>query len=253
MADPTGKNAAVLGIGRSLIIGLAIVVTAGVLGKAAIEAFRIKHQEKRITVTGSATRRIKSDLVVWRATVRSQNPELTAAYKKLSADVPVVVDFIKAHGIDEKQITVEAASITEVHPVTEQGNTNEAVIAAYQAEQDVVVESTDIPRVEQASREATQLLDKGVYVQSASPLYIYTKLAPLKIQMLADASKDARLRAEQIAVNTNSTLGKLITGRMGVMQVNEKFSSEVSSEGNNDKTTLEKDVLAVVTASFEVK
>jgi hypothetical protein len=253
MAETTSKSAAMLGIGRSLVIGLAIVVTSGVLGKSLVEAFRIKHQEKRITVTGSATRRIRSDLIVWRASVRSQNPELTAAYKKLSADVPTVVDFIKAHGIGEKQITVEAASINEVHPRTEQGVENEAVIAAYLADQNIVIESTDIPKVEQISREATQLLDKGVYVQSAPPLYIYTKLAPLKIQMLAEASKDARLRAEQIAINTNSSLGKLITGRMGVMQVNEKFSSEVSAEGNNDKTTLEKEVLAVVTAVFEVR
>lgn len=37
------------------------------------------------------------------------------------------------------------------------------------------------------------------------------------------------------------------------MQVNPKFSSEVSSEGNNDESTLEKDAMAVVTASFEVR
>jgi hypothetical protein len=129
----------------------------------------------------------------------------------------------------------------------------EAVVAAYVAQQDVEVESTDIPKVEQISREVTQLLDRGVYVQSTPPLYIYTKLAPLKIAMLADASKDARLRAEQVAINTQSTLGKLITARMGVLQINEKFSTEVSAEGNNDKTSLEKDVLAVVTASFEVR
>ena len=218
-----------------------------------MEAFRIKHQEKRITVTGSATRRIRSDLIVWRATVRSQNPELTGAYKKLATDVPTLVEFIKSRGMTEQQVTVAAASITEVHPRTQEGVEQEALIAAYVAEQDVEVESTDIPKVEQISREVTQLLDRGVYVQSSPPRYIYTKLAPLKIQMLAEASKDARLRAEQIAINTNSTLGKLITGRMGVMQVNEKFASQVSAEGNNDKTTLEKDVLAVVTASFEVR
>ena len=40
---------------------------------------------------------------------------------------------------------------------------------------------------------------------------------------------------------------------MGVMQVNEKFATQVSAEGNNDKTTLEKDVLAVVSAAFEVR
>jgi hypothetical protein len=236
-----------------VVLGAAIVITAAVLSAGLVEAFRIKHQEKRITVTGSATRRIRSDLIVWRATVRSQNAELTGAYKKLATDVPQLVDFIKAHGMTEQQVTVSAASITEVHPRTQDGMTQEAVIAAYVAQQDVTVESADIPKVEQISREVTQLLDRGVYVQSTAPLYIYTKLAPLKIQMLAEASKDARLRAEQLAVNTGSSLGKLITGRMGVMQVNEKFATDVSAEGNNDKTTLEKDVMAVVTAAFEVR
>jgi uncharacterized protein len=39
---------------------------------------------------------------------------------------------------------------------------------------------------------------------------------------------------------------------MGVMQINPANSTEVSAEGNNDKSSLEKDVLAVVTATFGV-
>jgi uncharacterized protein len=58
---------------------------------------------------------------------------------------------------------------------------------------------------------------------------------------------------EQLAANTGAHLGKLITARMGVMQVNPKFSTEVSGEGNNDKSALEKDAMAVVSASFEVR
>ena len=253
MVDQGSHRLALFGVARSLVIGVAIAATAAILSAGLVESFRIRHQEKRITVTGSATRRIRSDLIVWRATVRSQNPQLTEAYKKLAADVPTLVEFIKARGMTEQQVTVSAASITEVHPRTQEGIEQEALIAAYVAHQDVEVESADIAKVEQISREVTQLLDRGVYVQSSPPLYVYTKLAPLKIQMLAEASKDARLRAEQIVVNTNSALGKLITGRMGVMQVNQKFATDVSAEGNNDKSTLEKDVMAVVTAEFEVR
>ena len=61
-----------------------------VLGRAGVQAFRIKHAEQRVVVTGSATRRIQSDFVVWRAVVKSQAPEMAQAYKKLSADVPAV-------------------------------------------------------------------------------------------------------------------------------------------------------------------
>ena len=244
------------GLASSLRVGVlaaAGVAAAAIFARAVVKSFEIKHQEQRVTVTGSATRRIHSDLIVWRAHLRAQNADLTVAYKKLAADVPVVMAFIQARGMTDREITVSAASITEVHPRTNEGVLQEELIAAYHAEQEIAIESTDIAKVEQLSREATQLLDRGVYIQSDAPLYVYTKLAPLKIQMLAEASKDARLRAEQIARNTGSHLGKLITARMGVMQVNPKFSSEVSSEGNNDKTSLEKDALAVVTASFEVQ
>jgi hypothetical protein len=238
---------------RALIVGVAVVVAAGLVGRALVESFRIHHQEKRITVTGSATRRIRSDSIVWEASVRSRDAGMTAAYKKLATDMPVLMQFIKAHGVPDTEVTPSAASITEVHPRDQNGVYQEDQIVAYVAEQRVTVISSDIPKVEKISREVTELLDKGIYVHSEAPLYIYTNLAALKIQMLAEASRDARLRAEQIAQNTGASLGGLLSSKMGVMQINPAFSTEVSAEGNNDKTTLDKDVLGVVTASFAVR
>jgi uncharacterized protein len=238
---------------QSVVLGVAMVVGLALLGQALVEAVRIRQKEQRITVTGSATRRIRSDFIVWQATVRSQDPTLTAAYKKLATDVPVLVEFIKARGINPQDITVLSTSVREVHPRNEQGMERQEVVAAYITEQIVKVKSAEIPKVEQASREATELIDRGLYVHSDAPLYIYTKLAELKVKMLAEASADAKLRAEQIANNTGARLGGLLNARMGVLQVNPEFSSEVSWDGNNDKTTLEKDVLAIVTASFGVR
>jgi hypothetical protein len=240
-------------LARATIVGVAVVVAAALLGRALIDSFRIHHQEKRITVTGSATRRIRSDSIVWEASVRARDQGMTAAYKKLATDMPVLAQFIRAHGVPDAEVTTSAASISEVHPRDQNGVYQEDQIVAYVAEQHISVLSTDIPKVEKISREVTELLDKGIYVHSQSPLYIYTKLAALKIEMLADASRDARLRAEKIAQNTGATLGGLLSSRMGVMQINPAFSTDVSAEGNNDKTTLDKDVLGVVTASFAVK
>ncbi len=240
-------------LARALIVGTSVVVAAALFGRSLIDSFRIHHQEKRITVTGSATRRIRSDSIVCEASVRARDPGMTAAYKKLAADMPVLAQFIKARGVPDPDVTTSAVTISEVHPRDQNGVYQEDQIVAYVAEQHVTVISNDIPKVEKISREATELLDKGIYVHSQAPLYIYTKLAALKIQMLAEASRDARLRAEQIAQNTGASLGGLLSSRMGVMQINPAFSTDVSAEGNNDKTTLDKDVLGVVTASFAVK
>ena len=250
MADDDDRQKALFRILRPVAIGLSIVAAAGFLGKALVDAIRIRQKEQRVTVTGSATRRIRSDFIVWEAKVRSRDAVLTVAYKKLAADVPIVVDFLKTRGISEPSIKVHSTVVTELHPHDPEGREQSEVTVGYITEQMVQVKSDEIAKVERASREATQLIDLGIYIHSEAPLYMYTKLAELKIQMLAEASKDAHLRAEQIATNTHSRLSGLITAKMGVLQVNPEFSSEVSWDGNNDKTTLDKDVLAIVTASF---
>jgi uncharacterized protein len=250
VTDDVNKFHALSRLLRAIAIGLAIVIAAAFVGKALVDAIRVRQREQRITVTGSATRRIQSDFIVWESRVQSRDAVLTAAYKKLAADVPIVVAFLKARGIGEGNIKVHSTVVTELHPHDQEGKVQEEVTVGYITEQTVQVKSNEIAKVEQASREATQLIDRGVYIHSAAPLYIYTKLAELKIQMLAEASKDAHLRAEQIALNTHAKLGGLLIAKMGVLQVNPEFSTEVSWDGNNDKTTLDKDVIAIVTASF---
>ncbi|HTQ08344.1 MAG TPA: SIMPL domain-containing protein [Polyangiaceae bacterium] len=240
-------------LARALVVGTAVVAAAGLVGRAIVDSFRIHHQEKRITVTGSATRRIRSDSIVWEASVRSQDPSMTVAYKKLASDMPVLVQFVEGHGVPDAEIATSSTSVSEVHPRDQNGVFQEQVTASYIVEQHLTVTSKDIPKVEKVSREVTDLLDRGIYVHSEAPLYIYTNLAALKIQMLADASRDARQCADQIATNTGATLGGLLAAKMGVLQINPAFSTEVSAEGNNDKTTLDKDVLGVVTASFAIR
>ena len=71
--------------------------------------------------------------------------------------------------------------------------------------------------------------------------------------MLHEAAKDTRVRAQQIADATGARLGPLRSARMGVMQINPADSTETSSEGNNDTSSLDKDVIAVVTSNFQLE
>ena len=49
-----------------------------------------KKGDQTVAVTGSAKKRIKSDLVIWKAAVTYQAPQLADAYKSLSENVPLV-------------------------------------------------------------------------------------------------------------------------------------------------------------------
>jgi len=85
------------------------------------------------------------------------------------------------------------------------------------------------------------------------PEYHYTKLAELKIDIQADAAKDAMVRDDKIAKATGRSLGPMRDARMGVIQITPKLSNQVSDYGINDLSSIEKEITEVVNASFEIE
>ena len=49
------------------------------------------------------------------------------------------------------------------------------------------------------------------------------------------------------------SVGKLMGADMGVINVNPANSTETSWEGNNDTSTLEKDIITIVHITYELK
>lgn len=81
--------------------------------------------------------------------------------------------------------------------------------------------------------------------------YLYTKLADLRIETLGEAMKDASERAKVMAESSGSKLGELrATLCMGVFQVTPRNSTDVSDYGYYDTSSKEKDITAVVKASY---
>ncbi len=210
-----------------------------------------KKSEQTVTVTGSARKRIKSDLVIWKSAVTYQAAELSAAYKSLSDNVPKVKQYLISKGIPENQITISSISSTTLKGKDSEGNET-GQITGYSLRQELEVRSNDVEKIAKIAREATELINQGILLESMAPEYTYTKLADLKIEMLEGAAKDAKERAAKIASSTGSQIGSVRSAKMGVMQITPADSNEVSDYGMNDTTSLEKDITAVVNVSFAV-
>lgn len=229
-----------------LALGLVIATTIG--GWFFVKG---KKGDQTITVTGSARKRITSDLVIWTSAISYQASTLSEAYRSLSESVPRVKAYLVSKGIPENQITVSSISSQTLHGRTsEGGETSE--ITGYSLRQELSVQSTEVNKIEQIAREATELINQGILIESMPPQYLYTKLGDLKIEMLAEAAKDAKRRAEQIAQSTDSSIGSVRTARMGVLQITAADSTDVSDSGMNDTSSIEKDITAVVNIGFAV-
>ncbi|MEI8195079.1 MAG: SIMPL domain-containing protein [Phycisphaerae bacterium] len=238
-----------------IFFALANVICVAILAYVYLS---VKLEPKTLTVTGSAKKAIESDLISWNCRIATRDPNLAAAYKKLKADADRVKTFLQAAGVPEKEVTFSAVTTTK-NFVKEFGPapTNQIIItdkiSSYELTQEVSVESADMKKVPEVARNVTSLINDGVEIESYAPRYLYTKLSELKINMLAEATKDATSRATQIITNANGTLGKLVEAKMGVMQINPKGVTDVSGTGNNDTTSYEKEITAIVTARFELK
>ena len=123
----------------------------------------------------------------------------------------------------------------------------------YELNQTVTISSGEIEKITDISRKVTELINEGIQFQSNSPQYMYTKIADMKVTMLAEATKDAKKRAEMIAENAGNKLGNLKYADMGVIQITPLYSNEVSDYGMNDTYSLEKEITAIVHCEFEIQ
>jgi hypothetical protein len=212
---------------------------------------KTKKGDEAITVTGSAKKRIKSDLVVWSAGVSAQGAKLTDAYSQLSDSIPRIKQYLVSKGIAESQMTVSSISTTTLKKQDSNGvETSE--VTGYSLKQEVEVKSTDVDKIAQIAREATELINQGILIESNAPRYYYTAIGDLKIEMLGEAAKDAKVRAEKIAASTGNSIGAVRTARMGVLQITPADSTDVSDSGIYDTSTIDKDMTAVVNIGFGV-
>lgn len=237
-------------------MSLAMMVST-LIAALAFTYVKTRDETRSIEVTGSAKRRITSDLIEWTAEIHTTDKDRVAGVRLLKEHVEKTRAWLKAQGVPDAEIRVSSASADERFDTQYEGSgenrIERAVSAGWRSTQSITIRSGDVARVERVSREVTTLLEQGVELSSLPPSYFYTKLADLKIEMLAEASKDARTRADQIlAAAGGGHIGRLLRADMGVINVNPANSTETSWQGNNDTTSLEKDILTIVHVTFEL-
>jgi uncharacterized protein len=232
--------------GTALAVGL--IISSLILGWSYKNS---KKGDEAITVTGSAKRRITSDLVLWSAGVSAQAPQLSDSYKQLSDNIPRIKQYLLSKGVAEDQMTVSSITTTTIKRRDADGNET-SEITGYSLSQQIEVRSSDVQKIATIAREATELINQGILIESAPPRYLYTKIGDLKIEMLGEAAKDAKERAERIASSTGNSIGSVKSAKMGVLQITAADSTDVSDYGVFDTTTIEKDMTAVVNVSFAV-
>ena len=138
------------------LIALAVAFTASTaIAAGTWKGVRGKPPQRQIRITGSAKKRITSDLIEWSATVDAKAPDRTSAYKQLRGEVDRAVAFLQKQGVKAEEIRPQSASFKQEFEVQYLGvgpsRIEKRVPVGYSTSQTITVRSTDVARIEKAA------------------------------------------------------------------------------------------------------
>lgn len=238
-----------------LIIALAIAVGNIVGGwYIAKGLFRIKMDDRYVSVKGIAERGVKSDMAIWNITYSEAGNDLPEVNKKAINDQKIITAFLTSHGFTPEEIDAGQTTVIDQYANEyRQGNKPDPRFIINNALQ---VRSSKVDLIKQTSKLTADLVAQGIALTSKeytpNPRYLYTKLDSIRPSMLEEATKSARLAAEQFAINSNSKLGKIKHASQGVFQF---LSTDTSNQQNStpdsdQENSLNKTVRVVSTIDY---
>ena len=218
-----------------VIIALVIIISSYLFSNA----FQNRNRSSdTISVTGLGKKDFVSDLIVWSGSFSKKSYTLKEAYAALDNDREKIKSYLSEKGIAPTNIIFSAVNFNKDFETTyyENGTPKQQIFTGFTLTQSVSIQSKEVNKIEEISRLSSELINSGIEFYSNPPEYYYTKLAELKIKMIAEATKDASVRAKSIAENANASLGNLKKSEMGVFQITGQNSSEDFSYGGSFNT-----------------
>ncbi|MCC6156942.1 MAG: SIMPL domain-containing protein [Deltaproteobacteria bacterium] len=234
---------------------LALAVGISLAGRFLSNTVRdLKSGEEIISSTGSATKPIQSDFMIWRGRLSATGATSQAAFPEIKRHVERLKAYFQKEGVKPEELVFPPIATSPMYQTRVlEGDQTINEVVGYELSQGFEIQSTDVARVTAVSRKVTDLIEEGVPLESYAPEYYFTKLAEMRIEMLGLATDDAKVRAEKMADSAGGKVGVLRSISSGVFQVTPRYSTDVSGYGMNDTTSLEKDITAVVKAAFAVE
>lgn len=224
-----------------LIISFALIVSAATI---ACGMSKIAKNSRTVSVRGLAEREVPADMAIWRVSFSVSGNDLAALQREVISKTKIVLDFLGEYDLDEGDYSVLSPEITDT-------TTNIYLDQSrrqfnYVAKQTVLVRTEKVSSAKAASIDTIDLMGKGVALSSDYDnrvRYEFNGLNEIKPEMIADATKNALLAAEQFAHDSGSKVGKIVSANQGL------FSIEDAAVGLEDI----KNVRVVTTVVYSLK
>jgi hypothetical protein len=238
-------------VGVSLLAGLTL--GGYFVGKGVA---RFKSDTRTVTVKGLVEKEVKADQAVWVLRFRRAGEDIREVQSKIRSDRDATIAFLKNQGFKDEDISRQPTQIVD-KLANEYGQNKADERFRYVVTNSLQVKTTNIDLITKALGTTDELLKSGVLLYGqgegkANPRYVITTFNALRPQLLAEATKNARLTAQQFASDSGAQVGKIHSANQGMIQIFGSDGNDESAFYSPTSTPLKK-IRVVSTFEFELK
>ena len=224
----------------ALFLGAGLAAAGFFVGDG-ISGRRADHRV--VSVKGLSEKEVPASIVIWTIRYNASGNSIQEINGQLDGNTKAVVAFLKERGFDDKEIAVQPPSLTDLSLAQRDKDTPPPPVR-FTASQAVLLLTQKVDAIKPARAASSMLMTSGVQLSGdCEPNFIFNRLNEIKPGMIEEATKNARIAADQFARDSQASLGKLLRANQGWFQV----------ENRDPATPEQKVVRVVVDVQYEVK
>lgn len=238
---------------RTIVFSVALVIAAAVLG---FQVKQVGGGRETISVKGLAEKPVTADRAEWRVLIQVQGATIPEALAKLRRERPQLDEFLAKAGFEKATLTDSSESVEPNYEQVEGRNGNmRSVQQGHLARQAVTINSTDIAKIQAASRAIVQFEAEGHPVHYGEPQYLVSNLEEVKMSLIAAAMQNSRTRAGEFAKSGDVKVGRMRSASQGAFYILAASADQDVSDwgGAYDKSTVDKIARVVVTVDYGIE
>ncbi len=195
-------------------------------------------------VKGLAERRVEADRANWKLIFRvagKKREQIAELYRISEQHQKIIINLLKENGIEESEIEI---GIIDYHYREYRDDNQNLVDQQHQLVGSINVETNNVRLVSKVRANVNKLIAQGINISNEAPSYRFTRLNDIKPDMLREATKNARIAANEFAESAGVSVGGIRSARQG------GFNIRDAGEEYGDTKKIEKDVRVVTTVMF---
>lgn len=248
----TSKGLILLGF----LLALGMTIGSFILGS---QAKQIGSGKQTIVVKGVAEQAISADQGQWSILISSKGATFEEALQKLRQERPQLSSFLMGFKIKKEQIAFNAESVTPNIKTTYDAHGNSTQTQdGFNGSQWIQVNTQDLVAIQNAQSKLIEYQAKGHNVTQNSPEFLVGDLNQIKMKLIGEATKNAKMRADVFSKNGDVNIGTMRSASQGTFDIlsadaNSRDDDSNYGGGTYDKSSINKIARLVVTIEYNIK